>query len=210
MTGLFRIRVSEYSSILKRSSGSGTSHTARRNFLWHRNTDETGRERLEFLPAGWKHSPEPVVCARDVFIERVQVSGVSLEVFERSAVLQDSRDGAQCAPLTRKQSGTHPELHHIKTVWSHDRRIHVAIVDEIPHNLNTNAPSTHRVNDCTSCDEQVRCVNLVELVFSGLWKLLLQCVSQNFSGVTQTVPVLHTHTTSEQNVTQLDIKQKCV
>lgn len=66
-----------------------------------------------------------------------------MEVFERRTVLQDSRDGAQCAPLTRKQSGTGAELHHIKTVWSHDRRIHVAIVDEIPHDLNTNNPLTH-------------------------------------------------------------------
>ena len=33
MTGLLRMTISEYSSMLKRSPGSGTSHAERRNFL---------------------------------------------------------------------------------------------------------------------------------------------------------------------------------
>ncbi len=65
-----------------------------------------------------------------------------MEVFECGAVLQDAGDGAQCSPLTRQQSRTGPELHHIEPVRGHDRRVHVAIVDQVTHDLITHTINT--------------------------------------------------------------------
>lgn len=74
---------------------------------------------------------------RDVLVQSAQVRRVPVEVLERGAVLKDAGDGAQRPPLTRQQSRTRAELHHVKPVRSHDRGVHVAIVDEVTHDLNT-------------------------------------------------------------------------
>lgn len=88
------------------------------------------------------YSPEASMRVCDVLVERVQVSRVPAEVFERCAVLKDASDGTQSPALTRKKSRTSAELHNIKPVRSHDSRVHVAIVDEVTHDLITHTHTT--------------------------------------------------------------------
>lgn len=60
---------------------------------------------------------------------------ISVKVFVGGGVLQHAGDGAQDVTLLRLQGGAGGPLHHIETVWSHDSRVHVAIVDQVTDNL---------------------------------------------------------------------------
>lgn len=80
-------------------------------------------------------SPESGVCDADVVVEGPQMGAVALEVLVGSSVLQDAGDGAQGAALVGQQAGAGGELQHVKAVRGHDGRVHVAIVQQVSHNL---------------------------------------------------------------------------
>lgn len=71
----------------------------------------------------------------DVLVQSSDVVSISVEVFVGGGVLQHAGDGAQDVTLLWLQGGTSGPLHHIETVWSHDGRVHVAIVDQVTDNL---------------------------------------------------------------------------
>ena len=80
-------------------------------------------------------SPELGVGQGDVFIEGAQVGAVPVEVLVCGGVLQDTGDGAEDAALLGQEGGARRELHHVEAVGRHHRRVHVAVVHQVPHNL---------------------------------------------------------------------------
>lgn len=71
----------------------------------------------------------------DVLVQSSEVVPVSVEVFVGGGVLQHAGDGAQDVTLLWLQGGASRPVHHVKTVRSHDGRVHVAIVDQVTDNL---------------------------------------------------------------------------
>ena len=71
----------------------------------------------------------------DVLVQSSDMVSISVKVFVGGGVLQHAGDGAQDVTLLRLQGGAGGPLHHIETVWSHDSRVHVAIVDQVTDNL---------------------------------------------------------------------------
>lgn len=79
----------------------------------------------------------------DVLVQGSDVVSVSMEVFVGGGVLQHAGDGAQDVTLLRLQGGAGGPVHHVKTIGSHNGRVHVAIVDQVTDNLREGR--SHRV-----------------------------------------------------------------
>lgn len=62
-----------------------------------------------------------------------------LEQLVGGGVLQHLGHGAQVPPLVRVQLPARRHVNDVEAVWSHDGRVHVAVVEQVPHNL----PVTH-------------------------------------------------------------------
>jgi len=142
--------------MLNRSSGSGTSQTDKRNLLtdrtsrtirstsFHRQTQKQtdlvtqnvlSQINLRFLWNVQVTSPELAVGLADVLVQDSDVVSVSVEVLVSGGVLQHAGDGAQDMALLRLQVGAGRAVHHVETVRSHDGWVHVAVIDQVPHNL---------------------------------------------------------------------------
>ena len=63
------------------------------------------------------------------------MGGVSLEVLVGGSLLEEAGHGAQDSALLGQQDGAGGAVHHVEALWSHDGRIHVAVVDQITYNL---------------------------------------------------------------------------
>lgn len=79
--------------------------------------------------------PEPAVSLTDVLVQGSDVGAVSREVLVGSGVLQHAGNGAQDEALLRLQARTCQPVNHIKPIWGHDGRVHVAVVDQVPNDL---------------------------------------------------------------------------
>lgn len=81
------------------------------------------------------------VC--DVVIQGIQVCRVPVKVLVGRAVLQDSGDGTEGSSLIRQKNRTYAKLNHIKSIRSHDSRVHVAVVYQVTYNLTAQILHTH-------------------------------------------------------------------
>ncbi len=78
----------------------------------------------------------------DVLVQGSDVVTVSVEVFVGGGVLQHAGNRAQDVTLLRLQGGASGPVHHVKTIRSHNGRVHVAIIDQVTNNLRERS---HRV-----------------------------------------------------------------
>ena len=79
--------------------------------------------------------PELLVGAAEVLIDGVQVGVVSQEHFIGCRMLQHLSDGPQVAPLVRGQLTSSRQVDDVESIRSHDGWVHVAIVQQVPHDL---------------------------------------------------------------------------
>lgn len=89
------------------------------------------------------NSPELAVHVRDVVIQSTQVCRVPVKGFVCRTVLQDSGNGTKGSSLIWQKNWTYPKLHHIKSIRSHDSRVHVAVVYQVTYNLTAQINHTH-------------------------------------------------------------------
>lgn len=80
-------------------------------------------------------TPEFVVRGADVVVERLHVVTIAVEVLVGGGVLQHAGDGAQQVALFGLQGRAGRAVHHAEAVGRHHGRVHVAVVDQVPHNL---------------------------------------------------------------------------
>lgn len=86
-------------------------------------------------PAVGTGSPELGVGLADVLVQGPYVVPVSVEVLVGSNLLQHPSDRTQDVALVRQQGGARGALQNIKPIRSHDGRVHVAVIHQVPNNL---------------------------------------------------------------------------
>lgn len=79
--------------------------------------------------------PELLVGAAEVLIDGVEVGVVPEEHLVGGGVLQHLGDGAQVPPLVRGQLTSCRHLDDVKGVRSDDGWIHVAVIQQVAHDL---------------------------------------------------------------------------
>lgn len=94
-------------------------------------------------------APELLVGAAEVLVDGVEVGVVPQEHLIGRGVLQHLGDGAQVPPLVCGQLTSGRQVDDVKGVGRHDGRIHVAVVQQVTHDLNTHTHPSVRYS--TSC-----------------------------------------------------------
>lgn len=71
----------------------------------------------------------------EIFIDGIEMGVVSQEHLIGGGVLQHLGDRAQVSPLLGGQLATRRHLDDVKGIGCHDGWVHVAVIQEVPHNL---------------------------------------------------------------------------
>lgn len=79
--------------------------------------------------------PELLIGGTEIFIDGVEMGIVSQKHLIGGGVLQHLGDGAEVSSLLGGQLATRRHLDDVKGIRSHNGRVHVAVIQEVPHNL---------------------------------------------------------------------------
>ena len=79
--------------------------------------------------------PELLVGVAEIFVDGVEVGVVSEEHLVGGGVLQHLGNGAQVSPLLSGQLAPRRHLDDVEGIRGHDGWVHVAVIQEVPHNL---------------------------------------------------------------------------
>lgn len=85
-------------------------------------------------------SPELLIGGAEIFIDGIEVGVVSQKHLIGGGVLQHLGDGAQVSPLLGGQLAAGRHLDDVKGIGRHDGRVHVAVIQEVPHDLKQRQP----------------------------------------------------------------------